>query len=364
MAVRWRAVAVVLAAGMAVAGCSGGGTGGSTADASILGMVRLAPADSDTVTIDLYQQAAAGLGVPAPSARAAARYFATLNQRGGVPGSEITQAFGVDTTGVNLADVRADLSAGSPPDDVLAALGTFDTKAIDRAAHADPAWHSALTTRQDDGVIVYSWLRDNQDDLSRGTGILSQVPGSRRLAVVDQTLLLTRNDATMHRSLDTATGHGGSYADKQGATDVAAQLDRMHAYAATLTSRQAPVAAVLGGRSVSPAQVAVIRQRMAGQVLRPYQLAGIGVTRLRGRPAMLVVLASADNATAQANATTLKATVQHGISLRANQPWSELLTVDDVHADGKLTIATFTESASPATWSQIVQNDDSLLLTP
>jgi hypothetical protein len=119
------------------------------------------------------------VGVAAPARSGAAGYFAAVAQRAGVPGFELTQAAGVDTTGVDLAVVRADASA------------------ISRAAHADPAWHSALTTRQDHSVTVYRWLRDNQVDVNRGTGILDQLPGSRRVAVVaGRTLLTSRNDAT------------------------------------------------------------------------------------------------------------------------------------------------------------------------
>lgn len=364
MAGRWWALALVFAVGAAVSGCGSSGTA-SPPDTSVLGLLRLVPADGGTVTVNLYRRAGGSVGVPPVSdSAAAARYFATLNQRAGLPGSELTQASGVDTTGVNLADVTADVSAGSPPNDVLAALGTFDTAAIDKAAHADPAWRSALTTRQDDGVTVDSWLRDNQTDLNRGSGILSQIPGSRRLAVANQhALLLTRNDTTLHRVLDATTGHAHSYADNPGATDVATQLDHLHAYAATLTKQNHSVAELLGGRAVSPDQLAALRQRMVGQLLRPYQLAGIGVTRVHGKPAMLVVLANADDTTAQANATALRAAVQRGISVATNQPWSNLLMVDDVHTNGNLTIATFTETTNANLWSQIVQNNDSLLVT-
>jgi hypothetical protein len=315
------------------------------------------------VIVNLYQQAGAAVGVPAPRSGGAAAYFAKLAQRAGVAGSDLTQGPGVDTSGVDLAQIRADMTAGDPPDDVLAAVGTFDTGAINRAAHADPAWHTALSTGRDDGVTVYRWLRDNQTDISRGTGILSELPGSRRLAVPNpHTLLLTRNTPTMNTVLDSATGHGRSYADNPGVTDVATRLDDMHAYAAILSTQQHPLASILG-KAGTPAAVAALQHRMAGQELRPYLLAGMGVTRLQGKPAMLVVLANADNATAQANATALRTAVDHGISVRANEPWSKLLTVADVHADGNLTVGTFTE-ANASLWIQIVQGDDSLLVTP
>lgn len=47
-----------------------------------------------------------------------------------------------------------------------------------------------------------------------------------------------------------------------------------------------------------------------------------------------------------------------------NQPWSDLLTEDDIHADGRLTVAALTETTNAGPWWQIVQDDDSLPLTP
>lgn len=363
MAGRVSALMLATVIGAAAAGC---GSSTAAASASVLGMLRLAPADGGTVTVNLYQRAATATGVPAPAAHsgaaAIARYFAALDQRAGVPGSNLTQAFNPDTTGVDLAGVRADMTAGAPPGDVLAALGRFDTTAIDKAAHADRTWRSALSTARVDGVTVYRWLPDNQLDMTRSIGLLSQIPESRRLAVSGgQNLLLTRNDATMHRVLDTTTHHAGSYAKNPDVSKVAGELDRLHAFAATITRQQPSATAVLG-QHATPAQVAAVRQRLAGQMLRPYRLAGVGVTRLRGKPTMLVVLANADAATAKANATALAAAVRHGFSLRTNQPWSGLLTVDDVHANGDLTVATLTETGGAHLWSQIVQQEDSLLM--
>jgi len=164
----------------------------------------------------------------------------------------------------------------------------------------------------------------------------------------------------MHRALDTATNKSGSAAGDADTAAVAAALDRQHAYAAMITTRQPSVSGMI--RSGSPAQVAALRQRLAGQLLQPYRLAGIGVTQLNGKPTMIVALANADGATAQANAAALTAAVRHGLSLRDNQKWSDLLAIDDVHADGTLTVATFTETTNAGLWSRIILDEDSLLL--
>lgn len=361
----------MIAVGAAVAGCGSsappnGGLGGSAPDESVLGLLRLVPANGGMVTVNLYQQAATSAGIQPLAAHAdtnaIAGYFSSLNQRAGVPGSDLTTLSGADTTGVDLGEIQADVTAGNPPDDAIAAVGTFDTTAIDQAAHADQAWKSALSTAQYDGVTVYRWLPDNQEDINRDNGILSQIPGSRRLAVSGgRTLLLARNDATMHKVLDAVTNPASSYANNPDAAQVAGQLDRMHAYAAVITTQQPTVASAVGQQG-GPEQIAALRQRLAGQLLKPYRMAGIGVTQLHGKPAMLVVLVNADHATAQANATALSAAVTHGTSVRENEPWSSLLAVADVSTDGNLTIATITENSAAGMWFQIVQSNDSLLV--
>lgn len=362
-------VGCVCAAGCGSTSTGGTGTGSGSVDDSILGMLRLVPAGADMVTVNLYQQAATRSGVPALSSNAdgsaVTHYFAQL-EHAGVPGSDLSQQSvildGPSQDGVNLATVRADVTAGDPPNETLAAFGTFDSTAIDHGAHSDPDWHSALSTVQYDGTTMYRWLGDNQFDAARGqTGIFSELPQSRRLAVVNgSALLLTHNDATMHRALDTATNKSGSLAGNTDAAAVASELDRQHAFAAVITTRQPSVNDLL--RAGSPVQVAAIRQRLAGQLLKPYRMAGIGVTQLNGKPAMIVALANADDATAQANAAALTAAVRNGMSLRSNQKWSGLLAIDDVHADGTLTVATFTETTNAALWSQIIVNEDSLLV--
>jgi hypothetical protein len=369
---RWVVVLAVVGC-VCAAGCgstSTGAAGSGPANDSVLGMLRLVPAGADLLTVNLYQQAATRSGVPALSSNAdiatVTRYFAQLQQRAGVSGSDMTQQSAMLTCtsqdGVDLTAVRADVTAGDPPNDTLAALGRFDTAAIDRGTHGDPAWHSALSTVQYDGATMYRWLGDNQFDAARGdTGIFSQVPQSRRLAVVNgSALLLTRNDATMHRALDTATNKSGSAAGDADMAAVATELDRQHAYAAMITTRQPSVSDLV--RSGSPAQAAAVRQRLAGQLLKPYRLAGVGVTQLNGKPAMIVALANVDDATAQANAAALTAAVRHGLSLRDNQKWSDLLAIDDVHTDGTLTVATFTETTNAGLWSRIIEDDDSLLM--
>lgn len=351
---------------VAVVGCACAAACGSTSnivaatgriDATILGMLRMVPAGTDTATVNLYLAAAAQTGVTPGD-------FVALNEHAGLPGSDLTdQLSGNGTFGIDLAAVRADVSAGDPPNDLTAALGHFDNTAIGHAADANQAWRSALTTTQYDGATVYRWLKDNAFDMTRGdTGIFSDVPQSRRLAVSNgDTVILTRNDPTLHQALDTTTGKADSLATNQDASAIATELDHLHAYAATITTRQ-PSVSTVAGRNATPSEIAAIQRKLAGQLLRPVRMSGIGVAWVHGKPAMLVVLANQDDATAEANAHALMATVQHGNSLRTNQPWSDMLTVDDVHADGTLTVATLTETHGASLWVQIVLDGDSLLM--
>jgi hypothetical protein len=347
---------------------------------SIQGMLGLVPNNAgvtkNPVTVNLYAVGAkvAGLSMPAAKANQATvtRFYTLLYSKNGMPGSDLSQQLAMyapDSTkqlGLDPHDVGADVSAGGQPDIYLAARGQFDRAAVDRAVHADKTWSTKLRTPTYDKTTVYSWLDDNRIDMNQvHTGLFTDLGGSRRVALPDDSsFVYGRNDPTVHAGLDATTRTGESLTGNQDFSAAAKQLDEKHAYSAILTATPPSVDEVahegIPGSGAAPSQE--ILAQLKAEALGPYRLAGIGVTSGKQQPTLVIVLVSADAAAAKVNVGKLRAMIQRGTSVRTQQPWSQVLDLQNVEAAGRLTVAMATEKASPNLWSQLFQASDTLLM--
>lgn len=367
-------LSAVLVTSVLAAGCSsdlhklteaGGGSG-------IAGMLRMVPASAaaSDVFVNRYRAAARAAHIAAPRAGAGAdalaHYFGQLTIKTGVEGSDLTQQLGQygakarSQNGFDLSAIDSDAESQAPPKVLIAATGRFDLTAVDHALRTGP-WKSLLTTPKYDGTTVYRWLDDNKTDVGRAnTGLLTSLGNSRRFALPDDhTFLYARTDEGIHGLLDATYGNGKTLADVPAFAKAAAALDAKGVYSADfLGSGPPPLSALLG--RLPKAALAALRARLQKYALAPYQLAAIGVARVHGAPTMVTVIVNTDHDAAQTNAKKLRAIATTGSSLAANRPWSDLLAVDDIHADGSLTVGSFREKVGPTAWSHIPQ--DSLLL--
>jgi hypothetical protein len=362
--------AALLLAGLAT-GCSSSSAGtafptGAATSLSVQHLLTLVPRNAGTtgspVIVNLYQNAAKAMHITTPAVGAnqiaVTRYYNDLRTKAGVQGSDLSQQLAMDApgsvkqVGFDTHAVTADVSAGAPPNSYLAALGHYDTAAVDKAVHADKTWRGKLTTPTYDKTTIYRWGKDNAVNMQMvHTGLFTDIGGSRRFAFPGgDEFLYTRSDATMHAMLDTASK--GSLAGQADFSAAAKALDAQHVYAAVLTSRPPSIADV-AGHAGTPA----VRKKLAPMALAPYRLAGLGISG----STMVVVLVNPDAATAKTNASKLASTVKNGASIATDQPWSTWLKIRTVRTSGNLTIGTFT-TTNKALWMNVLLESDSLLM--
>lgn len=350
----------------------------SPKDATIQGMLALVPASvagDDAVVINLYWKAAAagGLTMPDAAGKAQTEYAMDLttnrDRKIGMVGSDLlTQlASPVSPAGppILASDIAADVQAGQPPRNAIAALGNFDTSAIDTTFRNNTTWADDLTTPSYHGHAFYRWMDDLKMDVTkRYTGLFTDLGQSRRIAFPDpSTFLYSRDDDTMHALLDATDDPGStSLAADDAHLAVAAALDDNGVYSAMILGQQ-----LLNPLASSPGQSAEQAKKVIAEMrkhaLKPYLLAGIGETLVDGSPRTVIVLANADADAARANAEALRGLITDGRSLQSQRPWSDFFGIDSVTTDGSLTIGvlTLTDPTRVTTWYRAVTSRDTLL---
>lgn len=164
-----------------------------------------------------------------------------------------------DELGFDVGDFDQVVSLGLGPRDLVVLRGRFDAQGIADAVRTDPVWRSMLEERQYSGTLVYSWGEDNgtsdQASQARPAG------ESRRLALLDDTVVWARSDDAVVATLEAIDG-GNSLGRDPGIRELAATADELGVLAAQLfpdadTYRRLRPA-LLPGETPIPAGVAVL----------------------------------------------------------------------------------------------------------
>jgi hypothetical protein len=182
---------------------------------------------------------------------------------------------------------------------------------------------------------------------------------SLRLALDDGRLIVGRSTPPVEQALD---GGARTLADIGALRSLAEAMDDHDAYS---------VLFVAGGLfTVDPTAVIVEddpREALAQaqeQVLpQPFRGVAGGITSVDDEPIVLLAYAHDSAEAAEANADALRRIVEQGRSLMSDQPWSDLLTVDDVGAEGVTVVARLRlgEQGNPQLPYELLTSRDSLV---
>jgi len=100
---------------------------------------------------------------------------------------------------------------------------------------------------------------------------------------------------------------------------------------------------------------------VTGEATMRWQVAGMGETFTEGGGSTLVVVMSFGTDTAAAEAVdAFRAHIQNDTSSAVGSPWASTLTIQDVHADGRLVIATMTSTDAGIAMSVAIREDNLL----
>lgn len=112
--------------------------------------------------------------------------------------------------GIDPAQVESSAATFDPSEITIVLTGTFSADDIDAAARSDENWSDALTVGEHRGVTFYSWLEDGRIEVVRPSVLF---PASRRLALIDDLVIVTRTTADMTAAIDAALGAAPSLGD-------------------------------------------------------------------------------------------------------------------------------------------------------
>jgi hypothetical protein len=226
----------------------------------------------------------------------------------------------VEDVGWSILDVDRFAERQLLPQSVTLLDGEFDRGRLDEALGG-----------ADDGV----WVKGDPSgavDLE-GTTPARPLGESLWLALDDERLTVTRSDDEM-RAARRAAGDEGTLAGDETLSALAGALDGEQVYSALL---------VAGGRSGAGgdgSDTRAGREAAESQGTRCESVTGVAAGIAHdGQPLIVYVLAHADDASAERNAAVVEEALTSGESPRSGRPWSEMVTVDSVDADGAVVVA-------------------------
>lgn len=376
------ATLIALSALMAAA-CGGDGGGEATRGwAELLGRVPNTPANRAYVSMNDYAAAreAIGLSAPGPGADEQAVYeYLTALSQGPIsdlttspptrsPGMAVTFESFRPATSMDLLDTSAwngemgfdvlnvdrDVLAGVFPDQLAIWEGSIDPQQVADAVESDPVWSDLLSTAEHLGVEYYRWGDDpSAFDRDRVTAVRPTGQGGCLVAFAG-TAYRSLSPAALESAIAVREGEGTSLADVEDLQLIADGLDDAGTYAAILSA---------DGSQFALDRAALDLLDSDQPVLEAYRAMGAGAGLDEdGTEFMVIVLIYADADAATANAATLEEIATTGSSLQARQPWSDLLTVRSIAADGRLVIGVFeVPGVRIRLWYQVIFTVDTLV---
>jgi hypothetical protein len=238
----------------------------------------------------------------------------------------------IDEVGWSVFDVRQFVESQTQPDMVTVMEGEFDEDRITEAL-GEP----------EDGV----WVAGDPEGLDIGGSSAARPIGEPLwLSLVDDRLVVARTAEDMDavRSSD-----GPSVADDEVMAGLAEGLDGAGVYSALLYRGDL---AFPGTGSATPDEV---EARCEDALPEPFVGVGVGIADDDG-PVVVLTYVHTDDSAAEATAEALQGLVEDSASASDGQPWSEIFEIDEIGADGNVTVARLrpTDPGSAAIWRQLV----------
>ncbi|MCB0956596.1 MAG: hypothetical protein R2694_06335 [Ilumatobacteraceae bacterium] len=338
-----RRLAGFLAAAVLVTGCGlfgddGDGSGTAPERTSLAALLNFVP---DTAVnrghVIFYVDAAAvRAGTTSASGaddlqllldRSSNSIFMPTNVRDGILKPEWYGYAGFDSRNIDAA-----IEFGALPEDVEVLVGDFDVPSLESALRTSPGG-DALASDDVNGTTYLS--------LGEGEGLsFDNVSAIRRVGqpliwgVGDGSLVWARSRNGVDNAVVASGNSSGTLAQNEQYRSIADVLDQQQvAHAALVT----------------------------GEATMRWQVAGMGETFTEGGGSTLVVVMSFGTDTAAAEAVdAFRAHIQNDTSSAVGSPWASTLTIQDVHADGRLVIATMTSTDAGIAMSVAIREDNLL----
>jgi hypothetical protein len=257
--------------------------------------------------------------------------------------------------GYDFTSLDAEIQAGAPPGNTIAAIGRYDPEATrDALSHQDewPSWAvDAYTIEKYRGVTIHSWgdgFKMHMTDRLVPPHI-DELGRAMPLAVTDEYLFYAPGLEEIKLMIDASQGKTESLADLPEFVAIAERLPEMNVYTA-----------LMGYESLANGDPE-LTGTYPGPRLKKFVSLGSGLgTDSRGIY-MALVLYHESPEDARSNISLLEQRISGTNSIYDDTPWSEIIIDAKIWVDGKVLLAKlYTES--PALWTRILYGRDILLL--
>jgi len=244
----------------------------------------------------------------------------------------------VDDVGWSILQVDTFVELPTPPHRVTVLTGDFDEAALDGAL--DDAGDGTWVAGDPEGTF----------DIANRTP--ARPLGETLWLALERDRLLV---ATDEDDMGAARAGDDTLADHPVLTPLAAALDEHEVYSAMLSVPEGGVPDVVG-RSLGRGAPDEQRRRLE-ELPRCEAVTGVAVGVAHdGEPLVVLVTAHADEDAAEAGAEVLAEALASGSELRTGRPWSDILSVESVEADGTVVVALARPGdVSLQVWSSLLQ---------
>ena len=257
--------------------------------------------------------------------------------------------------GYNFTDVEAEIRTGTPPIDVVAAIGRFDPQATWDALNQQDEWLpwviDAYATEEYRSVTIHTWGNGLEQHLQ---GRLTpphvdELGRAKPLAVSEKNLFYAAGTDTIKLMIDAS----------QGKTENLADLPEFAAIANGLADLECYVA-LIGYESLANGDPEII-ETYAGPRLKKFVTFGSGLGRDYRGIYTAIVLYHENPEDADANISLLEERIAETDSIYSQSPWSEIIIDTEIRVEGNVLLAKL-YTRSPGIWSSWVYGRDTLLL--
>jgi hypothetical protein len=257
--------------------------------------------------------------------------------------------------GYDFTSLDAEIQAGHPPVNTIAAIGRYDPEVTrDALSHQDewPSWAvDAYTTEEYRGVTIHSWgdgFEIHMTDILAPPHI-DELGRARPLAVTDEYLFSGPSLEAVKLMIDASQGKTESLADIPEFVAIADRLPELNVYTA-----------LMGYESLANGDPE-LAGTYPGPRLKKFVTLGSGLgTDSQGIYAALILYHERPE-DARSNISLLEQRIAGTNSININTPWNEIITGTEIWADGNLLLAKL-YTDFPAIWAGIIYGRDILLL--
>jgi len=260
-----------------------------------------------------------------------------------------------DEFGIGLGQIRMGVSAGLAPDVTELLIGDVDPAAVETAVAADPFWSEQQETVESNGETFYSWGGDNEVQVKGGSPIRKLGIGGR-LWVTDGIAAYTRSTPVMEALLAGCSGAEATLADDDAYAGMAQRLDDFDGAFRVVLTDQVREPGAAGAPEGSSGTAAEADDTAPLEGVTAYGFAS-GPSSEPDQARIRLVLASGSDAEATANADAFVERVESGTSATTSQPWSDLLRVERIEADGPFVVVELLADNAQVLESYLLRRD-------